>query len=345
VGPIARNANVKAIEVRDLRKRYPVERSYGELLRRPFHRSHVDALRGVSFEVSSGTVFGILGANGAGKTTLVKILATLVLPTSGVVSVLSRDIHREADAVRDSVGFVVSDERSFYWRLSVRDNLRFFATLDDLARELAERRIGELLERLEITDFIDRPFRDLPTGIRQRVAIARALLRDPSLILMDEPTRSLDPRAGSLLRSWIREKLVDQAGKTILMMTHDALEAESLCDSLAVLRAGRFVSTGTPDEIRGAESGRTTWHLSLRDWHREYAAPLERLGYAVTTDSDHPDGRCELRLTSDGSDLDPALRLLLGAGVAVTTCRHVQRSLATAVKDLLSEETGEEPGR
>jgi ABC-2 type transport system ATP-binding protein len=204
---------VYAIEGSGLAKRFKKRRSLNAMIRHPFAKTEVvDALRGVDLAVGKGEIFGLLGPNGAGKTTLLKILACLVLPDRGVARIDGMDVTRENE-VKRRIGLVHTDERSFYWRLSARENLRFFARLYDVPGRRIESRIDELLARVDMTEAADRPFSEYSSGMKQRVAITRALLHDPPILLMDEPTRSLDPASALSLRVFIREQLQGRDGK------------------------------------------------------------------------------------------------------------------------------------
>src|SRR5262249_45820917 len=174
-------------------------------------------LDGVSFDVHQGEIFGLLGPNGAGKTTLLKVLSCLVSPTSGSAFVQGSDIAVAEHRVKTSIGLVTSDERSFYWRLSGRENLHFFAALYNLPRPDIRRRCQGLLEKVELLKHADQPFMEYSTGTKQRLAIARALLHDPPVLFMDEPTRSLDPTAAKHLREFVVSTLNRKEGKTVLL--------------------------------------------------------------------------------------------------------------------------------
>jgi ABC-type methionine transport system ATPase subunit len=154
----------------------------------------VTALDGLDLEVGRGRVFCLLGPNGAGKTTLIKVLATLVLPDGGRASVAGYDVALEPGPAKNAVGYAVSDERSFYWRLTGRQNLEFFGALYGLGGPARDRRIDELLRLAGLEEAADLRFNGYSTGMRQMLAFARALLADAAILLVDEPTRSLDPR-------------------------------------------------------------------------------------------------------------------------------------------------------
>jgi ABC-2 type transport system ATP-binding protein len=237
------------IEVRGLVKRYPQARRYREMLLHPFRKKEITALDGIGLTVERGEVFGLLGPNGAGKTTFVKILATLVLPTEGTVCVEGRNVETDGRQIRQRVGYVVSEERSFYWRLTGRQNLRFYAALNNAVGKRSEDRIEEIMRLVGLRDALDRRFLEYSAGMRQRLAIARGLFTRPRLLLLDEPTRALDPVAARDLRRFIRQDLADR-GRTVVLATHNLREAEELCDRVAVLNGGRIVTCGAPDALR-----------------------------------------------------------------------------------------------
>src|SRR5262245_26046037 len=206
-----------ALETSGLGKVFVRRKPLGDLVRRPFAPGErVRALSGVSLSVARGEIFGLLGPNGAGKTTLIKILSGLILPTDGRAVIEGADASHGAEA-RKRLGLVIADDRSFYWRLTGAQNLRFFGRLHGIYGAALEHRITLLLERLDLTSAAASIFANYSTGMRQRLAVARALLHDPPILLLDEPTRSLDPVAARSLRRFVQDELVARDGKTILI--------------------------------------------------------------------------------------------------------------------------------
>lgn len=248
-----------AIAVRDLVKDYPRPgKGFLPFFVPAWRQDVTRALDGVTFNVRSGSIFGLLGTNGAGKTTLIKIAYNLLLPTSGSVLVLGANPIQYGVKIRKRMGMVNSEERSFYWRLSGRRNLEFFSSLQGMDHDSAARRIEELGELLEM-DYLDVPFSDYSTGMRQKTAVARALLHDPKVLFMDEPTRSLSPDAAYPLQDFIKEELVGQRHKTVLLATQDMSEAERLCEDVAIIHKGRILFLGPLAklmELGGRELGR-----------------------------------------------------------------------------------------
>lgn len=206
-------------------------------------------LRGVSLAIRKGEFFGLLGPNGAGKTTLFKILATLVLPDEGVVEVAGRDAVEEPGAVRAVLTPVIAEERSLYWRLSGRQNLDIFSALYEVPHQERGSTAARLLSAVGLDHAGDRMVGTYSSGMKQRLLIARALLSRPAVLLLDEPTRSLDPVTARDFRSFLREEIVRRQGCTVILATHDADEAFELCDRLAVLNRGTVVAQGTAGQL------------------------------------------------------------------------------------------------
>ncbi len=220
------------------------------MLKHPLRRERIPALRGVDLKVNKGELFVLLGPNGAGKTTLIKTLCTLILPNKGTAYVNGYDILEEGDAIRHSIGYVISEERSLYWRLTGRQNLKFFAALYNLFGVDADKRIETVLEITGLSDIKDKMFMDYSTGMRQKLGVARGLLIEPEILFMDEPTRSLDPNIAEQLREFVIEHLVKKRGKTVFFSTHNLHEAE-ISDSLAIIHQGKIRLHGSLKEIQG----------------------------------------------------------------------------------------------
>jgi ABC-type multidrug transport system ATPase subunit len=214
-----------------------------------------DVLKGINLEIRKGEVLGLLGPNGAGKTTLLEILSTLLLPTSGRATVGGFDVVKEAGKVRRLVSYCASGTDTFYPRLSAARNLEFFASLNDLPPWQAAERMKTVMAQAGLEENNRAPFQHYSEGMKQRLALARALLKDPALLLLDEPTRSLDPLRQGEIRRLLRGLLVDQLGKTVLLVTHSLEEAKQVCDRLAILHRGKIVTVGTLEEVKSRMGG------------------------------------------------------------------------------------------
>lgn len=238
-----------AIEVLGLHKNFRKFKRYREMLMHPFSHEKIPALCGVDLKVKKGELFMLLGPNGAGKTTLIKTLCTLILPNEGTAFVNGYDILKDGDAIRRSIGYIISEERSFYWRLTGRQNLKFFAALYNLYGKEADRRVNEVLEIIDLVQVADKMFMDYSTGMRQKMSVARGLIIEPELLFMDEPTRSLDPTIATRLREFVCKYLVKERGMTVFFSTHNLYEAE-ISDSLAIIHKGKIRLKGPLNEIR-----------------------------------------------------------------------------------------------
>jgi len=234
---------VTAVEVRNLRR---VFKARIGIIRRK--TKEVIAVDGISFDVGQGELFGLLGPNGAGKTTTVKMLTTLLIPTAGSARVLGMDVVRQAEALRSRIGFVLGGERGLYWRLSARDNLRYFASLYQMDPAVSAKRIPYLLDLVGILDRSDEKVEGFSRGMKQKLHVARTLLHDPELLFLDEPSMGLDPVSAREMRQTIRDLQAEK--KTILLTTHYMYEADALCQRVAVINHGRIVALDTPSDLK-----------------------------------------------------------------------------------------------
>ena len=211
-------------------------------------RRETHALRGVSLAVPRGAIWGLLGPNGAGKTTLLSILATLLTPDGGSVTVLGHDVLRDAAALRRRLN-MASGRPSFLWSLRVDEIIAFYGRLYGLYGAALRRRVDELVALCELVPFRRVQYSELSTGLKQRVALAKSLVNDPELLFLDEPTLGLDPDISGRVRQHIA-RLRREQGITIVLTTHYMREAEELCDESAFIKAGRIPARGTPGELK-----------------------------------------------------------------------------------------------
>jgi ABC-2 type transport system ATP-binding protein len=242
--------NQKAIDVRNA---YKIFNKPNLLLWRRKEKNGQDgatvAVDHVSFQVKRGEIFGVLGPNGSGKSTLVRVIATLLLPDGGDVTILGHDVVREPIKVQRLINRV-SVEASFFKKLSPMENLSYAAHLYGLNNRKARQRALELLERLGLErESAGKPIEEMSRGMQQKVAIARALLTRPAILLLDEPTTGLDPHSKREVQALVRE-VRDQDGTTILLTTHDMLEADKLCDRIAIMDLGKVVAMDTPARLK-----------------------------------------------------------------------------------------------
>ncbi len=244
-----------------------VKKKYETYLRKGLKREKrvVEALKGISFKVYSGEVFGLLGPNGAGKTTTVKVISTLLIPDEGRAEVMGYDTVKEAVKVRQNIGVSLSVERGFFWKLTGRENLTYFGMLYGLDGERLRERVNELLELVGLSemDAADKLYEEYSLGMKARLSLARALITDPPVIILDEPTLGLDPPSARRLR----EILVDLAhnqGKAVIVTTHNMFEAEIMCDRVAIINEGRIVALDTVPGLKSRVADSITLEILAR---------------------------------------------------------------------------------
>jgi len=253
-----------AIQVESLSKSFPPARSGWRAFFQPFEKPTAVALASVSFEVHEGESLAVLGANGAGKSTLLRILATLLVPTGGHASVAGHDTVRKPRDVRRRLGYHAGTDHGFYARLTARENLLFFGQLNALSRSAAARRVSQLAEQFQLTDAMDRQVRTLSSGTVQRLSLARALLHQPEVLLLDEPTRSLDAFAAAEFRRFLKSEILRDGQTSLLFVSHTLPEVELLADRVAVLHAGRLLACDTPTALKTKTGSATLEEVFLR---------------------------------------------------------------------------------
>jgi len=326
-----------AIETFDLAKQFPRNQGLRGFIPGFRPSPMVTAVDGVSLTVEQGELFGLLGPNGAGKTTLIKLLCTLIVPTAGTARVNGYDLRQEA-AIKASVGLVTGDERSFYWRLSGRQNLEFFAALHGLSTDQAQRRVQQVLELVELAAIADEQFQTYPTGMRQRLSIARGLLHAPQLLFLDEPTKSLDPLATRHLHNLIKNRLASQEGVAIFLTTHRLEEAEQLCHRVAIMDQGRIRACGTIPELRARLRPGEHYRLKIRGFRPAMQAALAKLvsGLRVTF-LDDQDAWLEFTALNGEEILSPVLDVVRSSGGEI----RALQSEAVSLEEVFAHLTGE----
>lgn len=344
-GFVAREPGVGtvAISCQDLVKSFPVRRSWSTAMRAPFSTSWQRVTDRVSCDVLDGEFFGLLGPNGAGKTTLMRMLATMILPDEGTATVHGADVVRDARAVRDMTASVVANERALLWRLGASDNLRYFAALLGLRGAARTKRIADVLELVELTDTGDKIVGEFSSGMRQRLLIARALLGTPRVLLLDEPTRSLDPVSARQFRRFMRRLVREEARCTVVLATHSTDEALEMCDRIGVLDRGRLLAVGLPSEL-GGELTRDSYRAWLSG---DVLTALNQLAARGALTSATPlegrDGEWrEYGLVVPGGHESAAgvVRALVELGVDVARIERVPVSAADIIERVLAQTAG-----
>lgn len=207
-----------------------------------------EAVKGISFEAREGEVLGLLGENGAGKTTTLRMLATMLKPTGGTAEINGCDLMHNPDGVRGQIGILFGGEAGLYDRLSARENIRYFAELNNMDKDKIDGRIDELSRMLDMSEYIDKRVAKFSRGMKQKVAIARAIVHDPKVMLFDEPTAGLDVTSSRIVHDFIES--CKKEGKVIIFSSHTMSEVEKLCDRVTILHRGAVVADGTIDELK-----------------------------------------------------------------------------------------------
>jgi ABC-2 type transport system ATP-binding protein len=264
-----------AIVVEALEKYFPPALSGWRALLQPVMRPSQRALAGVSFSVGWGEAVALVGPNGAGKSTLLRVLATLIYPTRGRAVLGGFDVEHQPGCARQQLGYHTGGDEGFYGRLSGRENLAFFATMNNLPRAAARERIAQVTNWVGISADLDRQVRTFSTGMTHRLGLARALLHGPPVLLLDEPTRSLDPLAASDFRRLLRNELVRGRGTTLLFASHTLAEVEEIADRVVLLDAGKVLACDSPRGLC-ASAGAPTLEQAILRFARP-SAPAEML--------------------------------------------------------------------
>ena len=320
-----------AVETIELVKNYQQMKKYKEFFLSPFRKKLIPALKGINLKIKKGEFFGLLGPNGAGKTTLIKILATLVLPTSGKAFVSGYDVEKEGNLVRKAIGYAVSEERSSYWRLTGRQNLEFFAALNNLKGSQAKKRTEEVIELTGLKDDADRTFKDYSTGMKQKLGIARGLLTDPQVLFLDEPTKSLDPNTARNLRDFIKNEIVRKRGKTVLFATHNLSEAESLCDRIAIIDKGIIKACDSIDEIRKLFLRKPKYIIKFEKIEPKIIETLKSLSFIkdikIPAPSLQEEDSCEIELDGVEDGISKILKNLIPLDIKMSAFYPLKPSL------------------
>jgi ABC-2 type transport system ATP-binding protein len=292
---------MNAIEVKKLRRVYKT--TIGLIHRKV---KEVVAVDEISFDVHTGELFGILGPNGAGKTTTVKMLTTLLIPTSGTASVLGMDVVKDAEGIRPRIGFIYGGDRGLYLRLSGLDNLRYFSTLYYVDPAISKKRIPELIEMVGLEGREKEKVEGYSRGMRQRLHIARALLHDPEVLFLDEPTIGLDPVGARELRTAVLN--LQSAKKTILLTTHYMFEADALCQRIAVINQGRIVALDTPEKLKQTVSDLSVVEIEIFGVPPEYVEKIRQLVFVDNVAVENYDQRQVMLVhTPNGPEAIPLL--------------------------------------
>lgn len=287
----------------------------------------------ISLTVEPGTIFAILGPNGAGKTTTIRMLTSILAPTSGWARVAGFDVVQQPTEVRARVG-VLTEQHGLYQRMKPLEYLDFFAQLYHLPPELRRRRPLELMAHFGLADALDKRLGEFSKGMQQKLALARALLHDPAVLLLDEPTSAMDPQSARLVREAIRD--LQRAERTIVITTHNLAEAQMLADRIGVIRHGRIIAAGTFSELARRFVGPPLMELRVANGLNGLADALRDQVQLV----EHGSGWLRYRTANPAEDNPAILRRLLGLGAEVITLSEVSRTLEDVYLQIVREDEG-----
>lgn len=292
------------------------------------------AVDSLNLRIREGEILVLLGPNGAGKTTSVRLLASILKPTSGRATIAGHDVVEGAKIIRQIVGFL-TEFPGLYLRMSLGDYLDFFGELYGISKEERRRRIDELMERFGVLGMRGKHLAEFSKGMRQRVALVRALIHDPQILFLDEPTSAMDPHSAKMVRDYIRG--LRSSRHTILLCTHNLAEAESLADRVAIISQGRITALGTPGELKRQFLGTPLFELRL-------ASPLDRLlpkvGEWVEIE-EHGPTWFRYR-TPSPEEVNPLLlHRLAEEGAEVVTLSEVPRSLEEVYLHIMEDGNGD----
>jgi ABC-2 type transport system ATP-binding protein len=313
-------SSAPAVEAHGLRRVFRASRGAGEVV----------ALDRLDLRIERGEVFGLLGPNGAGKTTCIKILNTLLFPTSGEARVAGFDVVRQAREVREVIGLVSGGESSGYGILTVRECLWMFSQFYGVPSALAHPRIEHLLDVVGLKELARTRINRLSTGQRQRMNFARGFVSDPEIMFLDEPTLGMDVNAARDLRAFVARWVREQPGRTVLLTTHYMAEADEMCDRIAIIDRGRVLACDTPAELRRSVQGGQHVELEVRS-HGD-GRPQDLDGVALAWGAPHPErGTQTLKFRlPPGRVLGEALRVLESRGLSVQAISTRETSLEDA---------------
>lgn len=323
------------VEVRALSKNFATKE--GPILRKK--RKFLVAVDEISFSVPRSEIFGLLGPNGAGKTTTIKMLCTLITPTSGDAFINGHSIVEEPQKVRESLGVMLTGERTLYWKLTGRENLEYFAALYHLQHSDTRKRIDCLLQLLGLSDREDTVVENYSTGMRIRLSFAKALLNEAPVLLFDEPTASLDPQSSRLIRDIIRD--LKNEGYAIILTTHNMDEADVLSDRVAIIDHGRIVRSGSPSELKEKVKSNDVIEIEGHNLSEQTANALQsfsEISKVAVSAIDSIDNTALLRIHAEkGKEVLPKLlEFLVRKQVSITKVSFIEPTL----EDVFIEETG-----
>jgi ABC-2 type transport system ATP-binding protein len=327
---------ISAIEIRNINKVFSISGSLTDLIF--FRRRETTALNDVSFDIKEGEIFGLLGPNGAGKTTLIKILSTLISPTRGTARIYGYDVIKNERKVKKFIGLIHSDERSFFWRLTGRQNLEFFASLFNIPKREAKKRIDKLFGLIGMEQQADSRFHYYSTGMKQKLAIARGLLTHPKILFMDEALRSIDPVATYNIRKFIKHEILDILGGTIIIATHRLDEAAELCNRIAILDKGHLVACGSKEDLSTMYRRSLEYDLEITEASNTLIDRIRQMtSIRHCIPKEHVNGKFSITisLNREETDLHMVLQEIIKHQGHIQKCSRIEPSLESVFYDVL----------
>ena len=308
-------------------------------------KASIRAVDNVDLSIEDGEIFGLLGPNGAGKTTTVKMLCTVIEPTSGQATVAGLDVVKQADKVREQIGAVLEGERALYWKLTGRENLEFYSTLYHVPPPIAKKRVQELLDFAGLGEWADQMVEKYSKGMKQRLTILKALVHNPPILLLDEPTLGLDPVGSREIRDKILQ--MKKEGHTILLTTHYMQEADELCDRVGIIDHGKLIALGTPKELKDGLKKNDIIEVELSNFSEDGFEALKRVegnvDWMIYAWMDQVVGKASVKLqTPDGRAVLPDIvRLCSELGMKVMYVKFSEPSLEDVFVNLTGRRLSE----
>jgi ABC-2 type transport system ATP-binding protein len=300
------------------------------------------ALTDINLEVPRGEFFGLLGPNGAGKTTLIKIMVTLLTPTSGRALVAGYDVAKDSQKVRPRINMVSGGESSGYGMLTVRENLWMFGQFYGMDNKTTWKRVDELLEIVGLKDRANTRTSDLSTGLRQKMNIVRGFLTDPEVVFLDEPTLGLDVGASRDIRTFVRAWMAAKPDRTVLLTTHYMAEADELCDRVAIINAGKVLACDSPTALKKRLQQDAIFHLDVSPLKNGALAAFNALPGVRQATHTALDGKSELELILTEDDaLGSVMNTLTAQGGHILNLQKREPTLEDVFVDLVGLSIGE----
>lgn len=296
------------------------------------------ALKDINIEVQEGELFGLLGPNGAGKTTLIKILTTLLAPTTGNAVVAGYDVVKDPQKVRQHINMVSGGEASGYGLLTVRENLWMFSQFYGIPSGEANKRIKELLEIVGLADRLNTKSSDLSTGLRQKMNIVRGFMTDPDVLFLDEPTLGLDVGASREVRKFVRKWVDEDQTRTLLLTTHYMVEADELCDRVAIINKGRVLACDTPERLKKNLRQEAIYRIEVYSPNGIDPEKFNQLDGVSNATITQQDGYLVLELILNGDDvLAPVINLMTGSGIQILNLQKREATLEDVFVELVGK--------